>query len=53
MMKDQFLDNISKSNISWAHEMFSKQWINIRIELSLAALTGIIAFFIWVSKILE
>lgn len=53
MMRDQFLDNISKTNISWAHENFSKQWINIRIELSLAVLTGIIAFFIWLSKILE
>jgi ABC-type multidrug transport system permease subunit len=53
MMSEQFVDNIRKTNLSWAHENFSKQWINIRIEISLAVLTGIIAFFIWLSKILR
>ena len=53
MMTQQFMETIRKSNISWAHENFSKQWINIRIEMSLAALIAIIAFVIWLSKVLE
>ena len=51
LMLDKFQEAIDRNNVSFQCEVYCRQWINIRLELSLAFLTELICLLIWFSKV--
>lgn len=51
MIAEKFEEAMERTNVSFQHEMYVRQWINIRLEMSLAFLTGLICILIWLSKV--